>query len=181
MIFETNLIPEIFLLFAKYPLKAGVLDLFQRGNSSGQYAELKEKVNSLENHSLIPSITKFVFGVTESKVTKIINDISGKYILVDYGALSASVEGFNVKKGSIYVAVTVAAPIAEADTDLIDEIVFSEECLSDIRKIREDLVLLSRKNRTEFIGSNQITPFHAPPLNNSIGWTLTLTISSSLI
>jgi hypothetical protein len=60
-----NPLQDIFLYFAKFPKKAGVLELFNRSESDlyPDYALLKGEIEALEVHSSVPGIEEFVFGV----------------------------------------------------------------------------------------------------------------------
>jgi hypothetical protein len=74
-----NTLNEIFTYFAKFPQKAGVLELFNRSASDlfPGYTALKTQIARLDPHSLIPGIKGFVFGIDEQSIKKRIEEISG--------------------------------------------------------------------------------------------------------
>jgi hypothetical protein len=82
-----NPLRAIFLYFAKFPKKAGVLEMFNRDESElyPDYVVLKAEIEALETHSLVPGIEEFVFGVNEDSVKKRIQQLDGPYLFIDYG------------------------------------------------------------------------------------------------
>ena len=84
-----NPLRDIFLYFAKFPKKGGVLELFNQDESEfyPDYAPQKAEIEALETHSLVPALKEFVFGVNE--------DSEKKRILLTDQVKKLNLEGLN--------------------------------------------------------------------------------------
>lgn len=176
-----NLTEQLFLAFARFPAHTGVMKLFNKGASDyANYATLKAAAENLTEKDLVPGITGYVFGVDEATAVKVINTISGFYLLVDYGQINASRDRFEIETNSFYISVTVAHPVSAESMDLPEETVIADMALNYLREIRNYMKTEDRDQRIKGVTfPHQAIPFRAPELNNSIGWTMILTRQSA--
>ncbi len=171
-----NLTQDIFLSYARFPAHAGVLKIFNSGRLDlPGYPELKTAVENLTEKNLIPGISDFVFGVDEKITRKIIDSISGFYLMVDYGQITSVRNRFEIEENSFYLAVTVAQPINSDSMDMVEEVLISDMALQFLRQIRNHLKMQDRDRLLKEVQfPHECIPFAAPDLNNSIGWTMFL-------
>lgn len=172
---NNQLLIDAFLYFAKFPEASALKGSFNSNRSEiGGYTEFKAKADGLAVHSLLPGITDYVFGVDEKRVRKRIKDITGFYLLVDYGQVQ-SIENSTAISDSFYIAVTVARPFKEEDMDDAEEILLTQQAYTYIMAIKKQLLLDDRESLTKHLKiPADADPWHAPDINNSIGWTLML-------
>ena len=170
---------QIFLSFARFPDHDGVMKIFNRGESKQfpvEYAALKLATENLAEKSLVPQIKDFVFGVTEDIVTKVIQNFTGFYLLVDYGQMEVSRDGFEIQDQSFFVSITVAHPMTGSDPDIVEETIVADLALDYLTTIRAHLITQDRDRRLQEVTfPHDLIPFQAPTANNSVGWTIVLT------
>lgn len=171
-----TLMQDIFKMFARYPLKDGVLKAFNKGTSKvAGYDQFLLDIKALDDYSLIPAIQDFCFGVNEDVVKKRIDKFQSYYLFLDYGSIDSDVDGFNRRKDGLYLAVTVALPTNPVNYDMADEVLLTDQCLAYLLQIRDDLI----KNQEthpwlkDLSDNHEISPFVARELNSSVGWTMT--------
>lgn len=172
-----NFLQEAFLSFAKFPDHAGVMKVFNRGESTfAGYDTLKDAALNLGEKSLVPGIKDFVFASNEARALKAIDSFSDFYLLVDYGQIEAPKDQFEIENNTLYIAATVARPINAAETDMAEEIIIPDMALNYLRQIRNYFKAADRDKRIKDLEfPHQAIPFIAPALNNSTGWTMILT------
>ena len=170
---------KIFLSFARFPDHDGVMKIFNRGTSIQfpvEYAALKTATENLTEKSVVPQIKDFVFGVTEDIVTKVIQNFTGFYLLVDYGQMEVSRDGFEIQDQSFFVSITVAHPMTGSSPDIVEETIIADLCLDYLAAIRTHLIAQDRDRiLAEVTFPHDLIPFQAPTANNSVGWTIILT------
>lgn len=168
---------DAFLYFARFPLQSGVLKLFNKQNSQiPGYPDLLAYVNNMANHSLIPGIKDYIFGVDEASVKKLVQSVEGYYLFIDYGQLASAPNAYNITTDSFFIAATVARPFKASQMDAIEELLITQQCYAYLEQIRNAMKQDDRKAVIKHLDTSMdATPFHAPDLNNSIGWTLTFT------
>ena len=174
------IILDLLKYFAKFPNKAGVLDIFHNGKSNyAQYAELKKYMESLPE-GLVPEIRSFVFGSSLESVKARVNKISGTYLFVDFGEFSCSRDIRNSIEDSQRLAVTVAMKTTNS-ADITEEAIASDISLELLNKVRGCMLADSEQRERwleELSTEHTIVPFEAADLI-SIGWTLMFDISGS--
>jgi hypothetical protein len=156
--------------------KTQLLPLFNRGKSDlPGYSALSRKVEAMPEHSLLSEISQYVFGPNFDAVSMRVNNISsGKYYLfVDYGEINCETDNRNRMRDSVRLAVTVACKLKEFFGDLIEQLIISDNCLSYLTAIRNDMI---RRERQVYwlknISANHtLAPFMARELS-SAGWTM---------
>lgn len=173
---NNQLLIDAFLYFAKFPALAAVQKSFNyapgRSTIAG-YDDFKTAVDTLATHSLIPGIKNYIFGVDENRIQKRIKELAGFYLLVDYGQLQAPPDQNNVVTDSFYIAATVAIPFSDENMDDAEEILLTQQAYTYLMSIKEQMRLDDRESLTRHLRlAADADPFHAPKLNNSIGWTL---------
>lgn len=170
-----NTLKDILVYFAKFPLKAGVQNLFQTVTSErASYAALKAQIDALTTHSLVPGITDFVMGLDEQAIKAQIANVTGSYLFVDYGHITSDRDNYQRQNDRILIAITVATPLAKDSMDLVEQVLLSDENLNRLLQIRD--IMKADSVCTPFVQQlsfpNEITPFFARELSDSTGWTM---------
>lgn len=172
---RVGLIREIFMFFARFPEKAGVQSIFNKGRSDDlpAYSDWLAQVNAMPDVSLQPDIKHYVFGVDAAAVKTRITQCNDFFLFVDYGQIDNSVDDVNRRRESFYIALTVAYPSRDSDNDLAERAVRSDyalDLLLDIRRqmIAEEKCIPWLKN---FQADHVITPWVADEMP-SYGWTV---------
>lgn len=179
---QTSLFRETFKYFAKFPLLAGVKESFNVSTSTlfeEEYNALRDEIDALEVHSLLPGIPDYIFGVDQDLVEKRINAIEGYYLFVDYGSINNERDSFRTRTNNMLIAVTVAFPIKPATYDNVEAILLADQALDFIRQIYYRMEEDSRDKPflQHLTFPNEITPFFARELQHSTGFTMIFTKS----
>lgn len=167
------MILDLFKYFAQFPAQEGVLSIFLNGSSSyGQYAELKDYVESLQE-PFVPGIGNLVFGQDLADVKRRIDSLTGNYLFVDFGEFS-STQLHNSFTETQKLAVTVAEKVPDS-ADMVECAIISDKTLQLLVKVRERLLIDSHSEEYPWLerisGRHDIIPFVAADLK-SLGWTL---------
>lgn len=173
----TSLLRNTFEYFAKFPLHAGVMKSFNVTTSTHfaqEYAAFRATIQNLPEHSILPGIEDYVFGVDEDLAKKRIQELSGFYLFVDYGSLTTERDQYRVKNDSLLIAITVAIPIKPESIDNIEAVLYADQALDYLRQIRSRMLTDSRDSPflQQLTFPNEITPFFARELQNSTGFTM---------
>lgn len=173
------------MYFAKFPQLDAVKRTFNSGESSiPGYADFLAEVTALipEGNQLVAGIENYIFGVDEKRVKKRISEISGFYLFIDYGELSNTPDHYGTTKSQFYIAATVARPINKNQMDDAEEILVSQLAMDYLLQIR---TIMKTDDRSKIVRKlripDDITPFAAPELNSSIGFTMTFTMDGVLL
>lgn len=170
----TTLIIELFLFFARYPNKEGILPLFNIGRSDlPVYKELQTKIEALSPHSLVPEIGGYVFGSNFDAVKMRVNNIAGSYLFVDYGEIECDTDSSNRLQDAARLAITVAYKLKNFSSDLIEQAIVSDHCLQQLILIRNDMLHSQCKHPwlKNLSNNHTFAPFVSKELD-SIGWTM---------
>lgn len=169
------MILDLFLYFAKFPTRDGVLSMFTNGSSAyAQYSDLYDTVSALPP-PLIATIQSYVFGQSFDSVKARIDGITGTYLFVDYGEFSSKSDNRNSIVDTQKVAATIAMKLSDT-SDLVEEAIASGICLNLLNTLRAHLLYdaecgnISWLSRSTIKGQD-IIPFVAKELK-SIGWTM---------
>lgn len=165
---------ELFLFFARYPRKEGILPLFNVGRSDlTTYDELKKKVEALTPHSLSPEIGSYVFGSNFDAVKNRVNNLTGSYLFVDYGEIECDTDSANRMQDAARLAITVAYRLKNFSSDLVEQILISDFCLTQLAAIRNDMLKAQREQYwlKNLSYNHTFAPFISKELE-SIGWTM---------
>ena len=174
---QTALLRDTFEYFAKFPDHTGVMKSFNLTESSHfeeEYAAFKDRILSLEEHSIVPGIKDYVFGADEELAKNRIQDITGFYLFVDYGNLTIDRDQHRTKKEEFLIAITVAIPLKPESIDHVEAMLYADMTLDFIRQIEERMISDSRDNPylQHLTFPNEITRFFARELQNSTGFTM---------
>ncbi len=170
-----NPLQDIFLYFAKFPLKAGVLELFNRDESDlyPDYALLKTEIEALEVHSLVPGIEEFVFGVNEDSVKARIIELTGTYLFIDYGHIMTTEDQYDRHTEDMLISLTVATPYQIEKLDMVEQVFMADAALEMLLEIRSQMEADSECPFVKHLTfPTEITPFFARELSDSTGWTM---------
>lgn len=170
---RVTLIKDIFLFFARFPKKEGVLSIFNKGRSDDlpEYAEWMAAVEALPN-PLLPDIEHYVFGVDQKAVFTRIAQLSGFFLFVDYGQIDNELDRVGTRRESFYLALTVAYPSRDSDNDLAERAIRSDRALDLLCRLRHQIIVEEKcipwlKN---FQADHVITPWVSDEMP-SYGWT----------
>ena len=163
--------------FAKFPDHAGVMKLFNVTTSTHfeeEYAAFKDTIQNLSEHSILPGIEDYVFGVDEDLAKRRISELTGFYLFVDYGSLSSEKDEYQVKRDSLMIAITVAIPIKPESIDNVEAVLYADQALDYLRQIHDKMLEDSRNSPflQQLTFPNEITPFFARELQHSTGFTM---------
>lgn len=171
-----NTLKDILVYFAKFPAKNGVLELFNKESSSvfSSYASLRTEIANLATHSLVPGITQFIMGLDEKTISARIHEVSGTFLFIDYGHITSQRDSFDRQNDRLMIALTVATPLAKESMDLAEQVLLSDQNLDYLLQIRDLMKEDSRCNPfvQQLSFPNEITPFYARELSDSVGWTM---------
>ena len=176
------MILDLFLYFAKFPARTGVLSVFNNGSSSfAGYTELRKQIEDLPD-ALLPAIDSMVFGQSFDSVKTRVDSITGCFLFVDFGEISSRTDSRNHINDTQKLAVTIAIK-KPSSADQVEEAIISATTLELITQLRAHLLADSESANTPFFERNtimgcEIIPFVAPQLS-SLGWTLMFQTSSS--
>lgn len=165
---------EILKYYAQFPDYDKVLEAFSKGRSDlPEYALLQEEIKGMSGRSRIAGLDHYVFGQSFDSVKQRVDSILlGTYLFVEIGDITSGRDQRNNIRDVVRMAVTIAAKSAE--TDLMEEAVYSERTLVMMRQLRREMMLdqASTPWLKEISPSCQISPFVAREFS-SVGWTLT--------
>lgn len=175
---ETAIVKSIFEYFAKFPKKAGVLELFKRTSPTDQeYIDFKAVINGLTEHSLMPSIEDYIFGTSKKFVQDRIRNLKGKFLYIEYGqAITTEGNIGHQKDSKMFLALTVGFKFSNDNYDAIEESIVMSQILDDLISIEAKIMADSKTDRCYFARLIDF-PLERLPLVpheflNCIGWTL---------
>lgn len=177
---DITLLQDTFKYFAKFPLMSGVNKNFNVTSSNRfgtDYTDFQNEISTLEETELIPDIEDYIFGVDEDMVKRRVQDVTGIYLFIDYGAINKNLETTaNVEMDSLVMAVTVAFPVNENELDAVETMLMHQQTLNYISQIKNKMKEDSKKTRLvdKITFPVEITPWFARELMNSSGWTMQL-------
>lgn len=166
---------DIFLYFAKFPEKSGVLELFNRSESDlyPDYAVLKAEIENLAIHSLVPGIKEYVFGVNEDSVKARIKELDGTYLFVDYGHIMTTEDNYDRHTDDMLISLTLATPYKIEKLDMVEQVFMADAALEMLLRIRTQMMADSECPFVKHLTfPTEITPFFARELSDSTGWTM---------
>lgn len=172
---SVNTMTDIIKLFAQFPNREGVLKNIRNKQSKvSGYQELCDELETMSKHSLIPEIEDFCFGVNEEEITKSIRSFKGFYLFVDYGSINSHRDQYNRDQSSMHLALTVAIPANIGYYSMYETAILTDQALGYLMQIRARLMEEQKHvSWLKNIGTtDEISPFVARELSNSIGWTM---------
>lgn len=121
----------------------------------------------------LQDIDDFIFSISQEGVQQRIANVKGTFLFIDYSSIKSTVNQVDVKTDRFRVAVTVARPRPK-DQDQATEMIWQDKMLDVIsairRAMREDEQAAPSLWWMSF--PSTIQPFHAPALENAMGWTM---------
>lgn len=169
------MIKDLFLYFAAYVGRAGVLSLFQRGDSPlTGYNILKHELENLPEVGRVAGIDAYVFGQSFDAVKARIDQIFGTYLFVETGNMVSETDARGNINDRLSLSVTVADKM-QTDKDLIEQVLLSDKTLSLANRVRACMIGDTRQHPWigQLIqGSYEMLPFVSPEFS-SVGWTVT--------
>lgn len=171
---STSILIELFLYYARFPSRDAFAPLFNKGKSPiPGYDELLAALGSLSGEPIVPGIGNYIFGPNIEAVSGRVNNLTGFYLLVDYGEIDCSTDSSNRMADSARLAITVAYKLKEFSGDLMEQLLVSSQCLSHLVTIRNRMIAEQRERNwlKDVSQSHTLAPFIARELS-STGWTM---------
>ena len=175
---ETGIIKDIFTYFAKFPKQEGALELFSRTKAPSQeYQDLKDVISNLTEHSLIPGIEDYVFGVSKKFVQDRIRNLKIKFLFLEYGQATTTENSVGHQKDTrMFLSLSIANKFSDANNDVAEETIIMSQILDDIIAIETKILADSKQDRCYFARLIDF-PIERLPIVpheflNCIGWTL---------
>lgn len=171
----SNILTELFIYYARFPKREGILTLFNVGESTiPGYYNMLDVINSLQEHSLT-GIENYIFGANiEAIKARVKNIPSGSdFLFVDFGEIDCDIDTRNRNTDSTSLAITVGYKVKIFSADLIEQALAFSHKLDDLTLIRNKMIVDQRNHPWLKNISNKHTfvPFIAPEMS-SIGWTM---------
>ncbi len=171
-------IKDIFLYFAQFPSKDGVIASFTNGSSNyKEYAELLEQYNSGSKNRL-PDIEGFVFGQNFDAVKARIDTITGNFLFVEVGNIDSTQD----QRGNINDSMKIACTLAykeNRDADLVEHMIISGRSLDLINQLRANLFKDQQPWLRMIDGTTQMQPFVSSELA-SVGWSFMFNLKGQI-
>ena len=179
---NATLIQDTFKYFAKFPSLAGVLKNFNRPPAADGYDTLKASIAALNPNSLIAGLEDYVFGSDMLSIKKRIENATGIYLFVDYGNISDYLEGTaRVETGEFTIGVTIARKMIDDNLDQVEQVLLADLTLGMITQLKDFARADART--VSFVKyltlPVDITPWFAPDLFSSMGWTMTFKVKGA--
>lgn len=170
-----NILTEIFLYYARFPMREGILPLFNVGESNiPGYTDLLGLINSMQEHSLT-SIQSYVFGANIEAIAHRVNNMSAgsDFLFVDFGEVDCGVDRSNRMTDSARLAVTVAYRLKNFSMDIMEQTLAFSHSLDSIVSIRNKMIQeqINHPWLKNISNNHTFIPFVAEKFS-SIGWTL---------
>ncbi|MEG1648449.1 MAG: hypothetical protein RR277_01010 [Rikenellaceae bacterium] len=172
---------DLFLYFARFVPKNAVADIFNTSSSSMPgYTDLLQSCENIDHSHALPSVNHYVFGIDQTSVTARIASFSGYYLFIDYGGESLFLDKIGSTNKSLSVAATVACPIASLSSlDQAEIMLLSDNARALANSIYRQVTIDSIKDYywLRNINKFEISPFVAPDLSSSYGYTLNFDVN----
>ena len=170
-----TLIQDMYVAFAGYATSTAIEKQYNKGNSNLEgYERLKQRAIDEGVYTDTPfRFDNYVIGPNIEAVARAVNNFVGYYLFLDYGEINCAVDGRNIHRDRLKLAVTVAYKVKEFNADMMEQLIVSSECLRRLAIIRDDMVRrYSCGSGDKMISdSHTFVPFLGRELS-SIGWTM---------
>lgn len=176
-----SILRDTFCYFTRF-VPVAALEAVFRLPSGDEHSELMKRTlgDFREDPRRIDGIKDFIFSISQEGVQQRIANIKGVFLFIDYSSISSTVDRVDVKTDRFRVSITVACP-RQKDQDQATEMIWQDRMLDIISRIRRTM--------REDTGSapslwwltfpTTIQPFHAPGLQNTMGWTMEFDITGT--
>ena len=175
-----NIITDIITYFAKFPAREGVLNLFASStDKTTGYQALKTTITNLPA-PLLPSITQMVFSTSEAVLADKLRNMKGFFLLLEYGAVqTASENNAGSRESAINLAVTVGYPHVATNSDVFEESLIMDQCLTLVNTIVQQMITDNEEgvcHMGHFIeGSFKTSPVEPVMLYGNMGFVVNFT------
>lgn len=181
------MIIDLIKYFAKFPAKAGVIDMFRNESSSmPEYASLLSYINALPDTSVFPELECMVIATSLDAVKQYVSSFIGinKYLMMDYGEIistpSGNTESLN---DTMACAITVAMHLSD-NADIMEQAIASAVTLDLANRLRAHMMADSNQKELGYFvnniidGQHTLVPFEGKEIQ-SIGWTLAFRLNAT--
>lgn len=174
-----SILRSTFRYFTQF-VPVAALEAAFRLPSGGDHEDLFRELTEMSPERRIGDIEDFVFSISQEGVAQRIANIKGVFLFVDYSSITSSIDKVDVKTDRFRVAITVARPRPK-DQDQATEMIWQDKMLDIISRIRT----VMREDGAAAPGvwwisfPTTIQPFHAPGLQNCMGWTMEFDITGT--
>jgi len=175
----SELIKDIWLYFAKFPLHEGVMKNFRNTNSKTPgYSAFKTEVENIAINSLIPELQNYILSVNTPAILEHVKNMENRFLFIEYGDLSTTENVYKAKNSDFALNIYVASPFSYKQFDFVDETIIMQQNLIYLQQILEIMEIdsaesCSFKKLLEF--PVQITPIEPINFYENIGWSARFT------
>lgn len=172
------MISDLFLYFAQFPNKQGILSMATLGKSQlEEYAQMMATLENLPPQGRVPEIEHYVYGQTFDELKQRVDALTGSFLFADYGEFDFSDDGRRTWQCTQRLAVTVAMKYSD-HTDLLERVILSDRTLKLLTRVQAWMLADAEQGRLSWLsrdalGRAEIIPFVASELH-ATGWTLML-------
>lgn len=170
-------ITDVIQYFSQFVAKSAISKLIAKNSTAGGYADISNILNNVGDEKRNSEITDFVLGINEATVSKMISQVKGYYLFVDFGNISSVLSETEAKSDEFRLAITIAKPLSTNGFNNLEEMLVLEKALDILatirRKMREDTDdRMTYPLLEQLVWPNEISPFYARDLSASIGWSM---------
>ena len=175
----SELIKDIWLYFAKFPLHEGVMKNFRSTNSKTPgYSDFKTEVENLAVNSLIPELKNYLLSVNTPAILEYVKNVDSRFLFVEYGDLNTNENAYKAKDIDFALNIYIASPFSYKQFDFVDETLIMQQNLLYLQQMLEIMETDSNescsfKKMLDF--PVQITPIEPINFYENIGWSARFT------
>lgn len=174
-----SILKTSFRYFTRF-IPVAALEAAFRLPSGKDHQNLFHDLTTMPDDRRLPDIEDFIFSISQEGVQQRIANVKGVFLFVDYSSITSSIDRVDVKTDRFRVAVTVARPRPK-DQDQATEMLWQDKMLDIISTIRRYMREDEQDAPSLWWATfpTTIQPFHAPGLQNSMGWTMEFDITGT--
>lgn len=180
------ILQDVIKEFALIPAREGVLKNFDRFSSVHPgYQALKDEIQNATTEPVLPDVTDFVFGFNPEAANNHLRNISGPFMLVDYGIF----KGQNILQDGgqslrFIFSVIMAMPPNGRNHDPVEDMLWSDTLLEYARTMLRHFEAQDKERCTTkrmLDGDVTIAPVEPQILLNCVGWDVSFSRDASEI
>jgi hypothetical protein len=176
---------KLFTYFAKFVPREALTSVFiqpDRSRAAG-YTEIETEIMSSPDTHVIPAIARYVVSVNENFVSERIKNLKGFALFVEYGKISVNHDSADGIRQSL--ALTVAHPFSDTNSDNLNEVLLMNEALEILDSILR--TMNNEQHGLDFCGYTllkwpaELHPVDPVAFYGCGGWSATFTNSYTLL
>ena len=176
---------RLFKYFARFVPKPVLSAVFIQPDSSRMagYAEVETEIMTAPDTRVIPLIARFVVSVNDNFVSERIKNLNGFLLFVEYGKISVNHDRMDGIRQTL--ALTVAHPFSDANSDNLNEILLMNRALEILDRILR--AINEEQHELDFCGGSllqwpaEIHPIDPIAMHGCGGWSVTFTNAFTIL